>query len=108
MLYENPEFNKENTGIGSIEYFGPFEAAFDYNNDYKKKDAPDADFVAPYDRLYPPKYVYNPYGISPTIMYDPNSNTVDDIKLDLLHHYRKVDPVYKSLVDDYTEAIMDN
>lgn len=77
-------FTREKTGAGSIEYFN--EPAITYNNGVT---------------------VNNPNS-NPTILFDPNTNTVEDIKLDLLHHYREYDPVYKDKLNRYQNALLSN
>lgn len=75
-------FTRERTGAGSIEYFN--EPSITYDNGVTIK---------------------NPNN-NPTILFDPNTNTVDDIKLDLLHHYREYDPVYQQKLNAYQSALM--
>lgn len=77
-------FTREKTGTGSIEYFN--QPAITYNNGVT---------------------VNNPNS-NPTILFDPNTNTVEDIKLDLLHHYRGYDPVYKDKLNKYQNALLSN
>lgn len=73
-------FTKDKTGAGEIEYFN--EPEITYSNGYKK--------------INPVK--------GPSLVYNPNSQTEEDIKLDLLHHYREYDPVYQDLLKDYTDT----
>jgi hypothetical protein len=74
MITEDPTFTRERTGAGSIEYFN--EPYINYGTEES------------------PNIILNPNGKTPTLLYDPNTNTADDVKLDLLHHYREYDPVY--------------
>lgn len=79
-IVADPTFTKDKTGAGEIEYFN--EPEITYANGYRKAN--------------PAK--------GPSLVYNPNSQTEDDIKLDLLHHYREYDPVYQDLLKDYTNT----
>ena len=79
-IIADPTFTKDKTGAGEIEYFNEPEIV--YSNGYKK--------------INPVK--------GPSLIYNPNSQTEEDIKLDLLHHYREYDPVYQDLLKDYTDT----
>lgn len=79
-IVADPTFTKDKTGAGEIEYFNEPEIV--YSNGYKK--------------INPVK--------GPSLIYNPNSQTEEDIKLDLLHHYREYDPVYQDLLKDYTDT----
>lgn len=79
-IIADPTFTKDKTGAGEIEYFN--EPEITYSNGYKK--------------INPVK--------GPSLVYNPNSQTEEDIKLDLLHHYREYDPVYQDLLKDYTDT----
>ena len=81
-ITKDSTFTRERTGAGSIEYFN--EPSITYDNGVTIK---------------------NPNN-NPTILFDPNTNTVDDIKLDLLHHYREYDPVYQQKLNAYQSALM--
>lgn len=81
-ITKDSTFTRERTGAGSIEYFN--EPSITYDNGVTIK---------------------NPNNNS-TILFDPNTNTVDDIKLDLLHHYREYDPVYQQKLNAYQSALM--
>ena len=81
-ITKDSTFTRERTGAGSIEYFN--EPSITYDNGITIK---------------------NPNN-NPTILFDPNTNTVDDIKLDLLHHYREYDPVYQQKLNAYQSALM--
>lgn len=80
-IYADPNFTRDNTGTGSIEYMNEDQV------------------------IYPNGFTYNnPYPDTATLIYDPKTNSKDDIKLDLLHHYRFNDPVYKDLVNIYAKT----
>lgn len=79
-IVADPTFTRDKTGAGEIEYFN--EPEITYANGYKKA---------------------NPVK-GPSLVYNPNSQTEEDIKLDLLHHYREYDPVYQDLLKDYTNT----
>lgn len=83
-ITKDPTFTRERTGAGSIEYFN--EPSITYRNGTT---------------------VQNP-NQEPTLLFDPNTNTVEDIKLDLLHHYREYDKEYQKLLLDYTNALIGN
>ena len=83
-ITKDPTFTRERTGAGSIEYFN--EPSITYRNGTT---------------------VQNP-NQEPTLLFDPNTNTVEDIKLDLLHHYREYDKEYQKLLLDYTNALINN
>ena len=86
MITPDSTFTRERTGAGDIEYFN--EPYIDYRK--SEKD--------------PLNIIYNPNGSTPTLLYSPQNNSVDDVKLDLLHHYRAYDPVYRELLEDYTKT----
>lgn len=79
-IVADPTFTRDKTGAGEIEYFN--EPEITYANGYRKAN--------------PTK--------GPSLVYNPNSQTAEDVKLDLLHHYRKYDPVYQDLLKDYTNT----
>lgn len=79
-IVSDPTFTRDKTGAGEIEYFD--EPEIIYANGYRKTN--------------PTK--------GPSLVYNPNSQTEEDVKLDLLHHYRKYDPVYQDLLKDYTNT----
>lgn len=83
-ITKDPTFTREKTGAGSIEYFN--EPSITYDNGVT---------------------IDNPNS-NPTLLFDPNTNTVDDIKLDLLHHYREYDPIYQQKLATYQNALMSN
>lgn len=83
-ITKDSTFTRERTGAGSIEYFN--EPSITYRNGTT---------------------VQNP-NQEPTLLFDPNTNTVEDIKLDLLHHYREYDKEYQKLLLDYTNALIGN
>ena len=78
-IVANPNFTRQLTGIGDIEYIN--QPVINYPNGFT---------------------LINPTG-QPTIVYNPNTNGYEDIKLDLLHHYRN-DPVYQDLLEEYNKA----
>lgn len=79
-LVPDSTFTSDKTGMGSIEYFAPDEED---------------------EMLYPNGYKYkNPYKGEASIVYDPNTNNYEDIKMDLLHALRVQDPKYGELVKE--------
>lgn len=83
-IYRDPEFTKEKTGVGSIEYIA--EPEIKYNNGFVLK---------------------NPNN-TPTIVFDPNTNTIDDIQLDALHHFRNTDQKYQSVLKPFQDYLLNN
>lgn len=81
-IYPDTTFTKDKTGIGDIEYIN--QPVITYPNGYQ---------------------LINPTG-KPTLVVNPNTNTYEDVKLDLLHHYRN-HPVYTDLLDQYSQAQLD-
>ena len=81
----DPTFTEALTGRGSIEYFN--EPYITYRNGYTKA---------------------NPNEETPTILYNPNTNGYEDIKLDLLHHYREYDPTYQSILEPLQDSLLSN
>lgn len=98
-ITKDPTFTRERTGAGSIEYFN--QPAINYNNN----PGPITDNI-----IYNPNNQYDwktgNLASEPTLLFDPKSNTVDDIKLDLLHHYREYDPIYQERLKEYQDALM--
>lgn len=83
----DPEFTREKTGAGSIEYFSAEEPeGITYNNGYHR------------DHPIPGKDV---------ILYNPDENDEQDIRLDALHIMPK-DPTYDTLNSLYREAARDS
>jgi hypothetical protein len=76
----DPNFTREATGAGSIEYINEPNIS------------------------YPNGYVLNNPTNGPTIIYNPNDNTEDDVMLDALHALRDLDPHYKVLLKNYEDA----
>ena len=83
-IYRDPEFTREKTGAGSIEYIRQPEIK--YNNGFILKN--------------PNK--------TPTIVFDPDTNTIDDIQLDILHHFRETDPKYQQVLKPFQDYILNN
>lgn len=82
----DPEFTREKTGAGSIEYFSAEEPeGITYNNGYHRD---------------------HPMPGHDVILYDPNTNDEQDIRLDALHIMPK-DPTYDTLNLLYREAARD-
>lgn len=81
-IYPDTTFTRDKTGIGDIEYIN--QPVITYPNGYQ---------------------LVNPTG-KPTIVVNPNTNTYEDVKLDLLHHYR-THPIYTDLLDQYSKVQLD-
>lgn len=79
-LIADSTFTKDKTGVGEIEYFNEPEI------------------------IYPNGYIKRNPSNGPSLVYNPDSQTIEDIKLDLLHHYRAYDPVYQDLLNDYEKT----
>lgn len=84
MITPDSTFTRQKTGAGDIEYFN--EPSINYGSEDS------------------PNIILNPNGNIPTLLYSPQNNSLDDVKLDLLHHYRQYDPVYQDLLKDYTST----
>ena len=85
-LYPDKEFTSEKTGQGSIEYISPDEGEYiPYPNGFKYK---------------------NPYKGEASIVYNPEINDYEDIKMDLLHALRVQDPKYKELIKSLDEIVL--
>ena len=83
-IVADPSFTKEATGAGSIEYISDPTITYETG------------FV-----------LSNPTN-GPTIVYNPNDNTEEDILLDALHAMRDLDPTYQNLLKKYEESQMQN
>ena len=83
-IVSDPNFTREATGAGSIEYINEPSIS------------------------YPNGYVLNNPTNGPTIIYNPNDNTEDDVMLDALHALRDLDPHYKVLLKNYEDAQMEH
>ena len=85
----DPEFTREATGIGDIEYFGPGE-----------------------DRTqitYPNSFVYpHPKVGTHGIVYNPETNNAQSIALDMLHGLGKDDKNYEKLRNKFGESYMNS
>lgn len=81
-IYPDTTFTRDKTGIGDIEYIN--QPVITYPNGYQ---------------------LVNPTG-KPTIVVNPNTNTYQDVKLDLLHHYR-THPIYTDLLNQYSKVQLD-
>lgn len=82
----DPEFTREKTGAGSIEYFSAEEPeGITYNNGYHRN---------------------HPMPGKDVILYNPNDNDAQDIRLDALHIMPK-DPTYDALNTIYRNASLD-
>ena len=76
-------FTRDKTGVGDIETFQPRYNTITYPNGFKYNNP-------------------NPGGNA--VVYNPKTNTQDDIQLDLLHTLRRVDPVYQKHLSEFTDA----
>lgn len=83
-IYRDPEFTSKKTGAGSIEYIRQPEIKYD--NGFILKN--------------PNK--------TPTIVFNPDTNTIDDIQLDILHHFRETDPKYQQVLKPFQDYILNN
>lgn len=83
-IYRDPEYTSEKTGVGSIEYIR--EPEIKYDNGF---------------------ILENP-NKTPTIVFDPDTNTIDDIQLDILHHFRETDPKYQQVLKPFQDYILNN
>ena len=85
----DPEFTREATGIGDIEYFGPGE-----------------------DRTqitYPNNFVYkHPKVGTHGIVYNPETNNAQSIALDMLHGLSKDDKNYEKFRNNFGESYMNS
>ena len=85
-IVPDSNFTTKNTGVGSIEYFSPEEEYMSYPNGFKYK---------------------NPYLGEASIVYNPNDNDYEDIKMDLLHALRVQDPKYRALVNEIDKIVLE-
>ena len=79
----DPNFNRSNTGTGSIEYFAPDQNKITYPNNYTYKHPSPGEHV---------------------IVYNPTENDEQDIRLDTLHAMPALDEKYAVLNDLYRIA----
>lgn len=83
-IYRDPEYTSEKTGVGSIEYIRQPEIK--YKNGFILKN--------------PNK--------TPTIVFNPDTNTIDDIQLDAIHHFRYTDPKYQQVLKPFEDYLLQN
>lgn len=83
-IYRDPEYTSEKTGAGSIEYIRQPEIK--YKNGFILKN--------------PNK--------TPTIVFNPDTNTIDDIQLDAIHHFRYADPKYQQVLKPFEDYLLQN
>jgi hypothetical protein len=79
-------FTKENTGIGDIEFFDSKTKEITYPNGYK---------------------VVNPSNNGSGIIYNPKTNTEQNIMLDMLHGMPS-DPVYNKIKSEFGDAYLNS
>ena len=85
----DPEFTREVTGIGDIEYFGPGEDKTQIT--------------------YPNSFVYpHPKVGTHGIVYNPETNNAQSIALDMLHGLGKDDKNYEKLRNKFGESYMNS
>ena len=82
----DPTFTRDKTGEGSIEYFAPNEKGIQYNNGYYREH---------------PMFGHN------VILYNPDTNDEQDIRLDALHAMPQ-DPTYDVLNTVYRNRVQDS
>ena len=83
-IYRDPEFTSEKTGAGSIEYIKNPEIK--YKNGFILKNPNE----------------------TPTIIFNPDTNTIDDIQLDAIHHFRYADPKYQQVLKPFEDYLLQN
>lgn len=83
-IYRDPEYTSEKTGSGSIEYIRQPEIK--YKNGFILKNPNE----------------------TPTIVFNPDTNTIDDIQLDVIHHFRYADPKYQQVLKPFENYILQN
>lgn len=83
-IYRDPEYTSEKTGAGSIEYIRQPEIK--YKNGFILKN--------------PNK--------TPTIVFNPDTNIIDDIQLDAIHHFRYTDPKYQQVLKPFEDYLLQN
>ena len=84
-IKQDTTFTKDKTGAGSIEYFSPTQDTVTYDNGYK----------------YP-----HPGLGTHGIVYDPKTNTEQDVALDMLHGMSAADKAYARRRNSFGEAFM--
>ena len=83
-IYKDPEYTSEKTGAGSIEYIRQPEIK--YKNGFILKNPNE----------------------TPTIVFNPYTNTIDDIQLDAIHHFRYTDPKYQQVLKPFEDYLLQN
>ena len=83
-IYRDPEYTSEKTGAGSIEYIRQPEIK--YKNGFTLKNPNE----------------------TPTIVFNPDTNTIDDIQLDAIHHFRFTDPKYQQVLKPFENYLLQN
>lgn len=83
-IYRDPEYTSEKTGAGSIEYIRQPEIK--YKNGFILKNPNE----------------------TPTIVFNPDTNTIDDIQLDTIHHFRFTDPKYQQVLKPFEDYLLQN
>jgi len=86
-LKPDTAFTRDKTGAGSIEYFSPTQDTITYDNGYK----------------YP-----HPGLGTHGIVYNPQSNTEQDVALDMLHGMSAADKTYAKRRNSFGESFMDS
>lgn len=85
-LTADPNFTSKTSGLGSIEYISP-----------ERGDEP-VRYPSGYELVAPKPGVHN-------IVYDPNTNNINNVKLDLFTHgLRDSDPTYQKYLKEFTDA----
>lgn len=82
-LVADTSFTRDKTGVGDIEVFDGYDT-ITYPNGYQ---------------------IVNPYPKQPTILYNPNTNTEQNIRLDALHMMPKYDENYYNLREQLAFAL---
>lgn len=83
-IYRDPEYTSEKTGTGSIEYIRQPEIK--YKNGFILKNPNE----------------------TPTIVFNPDTNTIDDIQLDAIHHFRYADQKYQQVLKPFEDYLLQN
>lgn len=83
-IYRDPEYTSEKTGAGSIEYIRQPEIK--YKNGFILKNPNE----------------------TPTIVFNPDTNTIDDIQLDAIHHFRFTDQKYQQVLKPFEDYLLQN
>lgn len=85
-LTADPNFTSKTSGRGSIEYISP-----------ERGDEP-IRYPSGYELVAPKPGVHN-------IVYDPNSNNINNVALDLFTHgLRDTDPIYQKYLKEFTDV----